>query len=251
MSKYLILPSNASACDFPTNTANSFEVKLPERLSYERGQWEIAMHSLTYSNNWMNVRDARVDIYYKEEKKTTVKFPDGRYASVFETVFELYKALASHGQSQRVAVELSAKHSRPFIRIIHPDYGVALPPDLADILGFVPGKIYKKVGESGTILAPNEPHLDTVYENLYVYCNLCENRLVGDRMVPCLYNAPVKWSGKPSSLVHEIVEEPMYVPVASVNTDVIEIDIRRRDGEPVLFKGGNVIVTVHLQKISR
>ena len=38
------------------------------------------------------------------------------------------------------------------------------------------------------------------------------------------------------------------MPVANVDTDTVEIDIRRGDGERVLFRGGCVIVTVHLRK---
>ena len=91
-------------------------------------------------------------------------------------------------------------------------------------------------------------NLDVAYDNLYVYCNLCENRVVGDSSVPCLHNIPVRTPDGTSNLVHERVRNPAYVPVTGSDTDTIEIDIRRGDGESVVFRGGCVIVTVHLRK---
>ena len=93
--------------------------------------------------------------------------------------------------------------------------------------------------------------MQTTYEQLYVYSNLCAERLVGDKSVPLLHNVPVRWTGSQTRLVGETVERSVYVPVASLDTDVVEIDVRRRDGKPVVFRGGRVVVAVHLRIASR
>ena len=61
---------------------------------------------------------------------------------------------------------------------------------------------------------------------------------------------PVRWTDEQTNLVGETVEEPMYVNAAALDTDVVEVDIRRRDGESVVFRGGRVVITVHLRKRS-
>ena len=253
MSGNFILPSNASYEEFPDNTASTYKVKLPERLGYERGKWEIALRAITYHNNWYNVKDAYVKVYYRDadrkKKTTTVKFPDGRYYDQVSVLIKLHAALAGANMTDFFKIEYSIVYIRPFLSFSRSEYGVQFSPDLADFLGFVPGKVYRKRRYNGIILAPNEPHVNTAYEHLYVYCNLCADRVVGDSMVPCLYAVPVKWSDESTELMHKVIDEPMYVPVAGVDTDIVEIDIRRRDGQPVQFKGGNVIVAIEVRAI--
>ena len=254
MSGNFILPSNASYEEFPDNTASAYKVKLPERLSYERGKYEIALRSITYHHNWYNVKDAYVKVHYRDAdgKKitTTVQFPDGRYYDQVSVLIKLHAVLAAARMTEFFRVEYSIVNVCPFLLFHRGDYGVQFSPDLADFLGFVPGKVYKKRRcNIGKLLAPNEPHVNTVYEHLYVYCNLCADRVVGDSMVPCLYAVPVKWSDESTELMHKVIDEPMYVPVAGVDTDIVEIDIRRRDGQSVAFNRGNVIVAIQIRAV--
>ena len=134
------------------------------------------------------------------------------------------------------------------MRIRSYDDRVQFSPDLAAVLGFESSEVYKKTAGLKKIAAPNAVNLDSMYDTLYVYCDLCENRIVGDSDVPCLYNVPVRFTSKTTTVAHEAMEDLNYVPVRGFDSDVVEIDIRRRDGEPVPFKGGDVVVAVHLRK---
>lgn len=91
------------------------------------------------------------------------------------------------------------------------------------------------------------PHLDQGFTQLYVYCSLCEHRLVGDGSVQLLRILPVR--NKPMRDIYEEVTIPHYVPVANTVGDVIEINIRKDNGEKVAFNGGKVTLNVHLRKI--
>ena len=245
---HLVLPSGASHEVFPDNTNGRFKIKLPERLSCKRGEWEVAMRSITYHNNWFNAVDAYVDVGKVDGTTERVPFPDGRYTSILYVLSALYDALASRRLYRYVGVNYSAQRGSIYMRMQYEGYTVTFSADLADMLGFIPGKKYEPLSDNGNIYPENESNMQTAYEQLYVYSNLCAERLVGDTSVPLLHNVPVRWSLTQTRLVEETIERPVYVPVESLDTDVVEIDIRRRDGKPVVFRGGRVVVAVHLRR---
>ena len=127
------------------------------------------------------------------------------------------------------------------------DVRVSLSDDLADALGFQRGRKYWYYNENEPfILSDNTADVEQGFTSLYVYCSLCENRLVGDASVRLLRVIPVRSEGERN--VYEEVRTPHYVPVTNTSSDVVEINISRDDGKPVPFKGGKVIVTLHLRK---
>ena len=249
-SKHFVLPSGASHDTYPENTNSHFKVKLPERLVCKRGEWEVAMESITYHNNWDNATNAYMMVEDKTGQKHRVKFPDGRYGTVLNVLLALYTSLQMSQFYRYLYLYYSVEYGKPILSILDGDYSIEFSPDLADMLGFIPGKKYTKPDGDTLVVPENESNMQTVYEQLYVYSNLCDNMVVGDSSVPCLYNVPVRWTDEQTNLVGETVEEPMYVNAAALDTDVVEVDIRRRDGESVVFRGGRVVITVHLRKRS-
>ena len=250
-SLHLVLPSGASHDAYPDNTNGHYRVKLPQRLTSARGEWEVALRSITYHNNWYNASGAHVVIEQPDGTKVRIDFPDGRYNSILDVIAKLYEVMASKRLYRFIGLNYNTEHASIFMQMRYEGYTIQYSADLADMLGFIPSKKYKKDNEDGKIFPENEPNMQTVYEQLYVYSNLCAERVVGDKSVPLLHNVPVRWTGSQTRLVGETVQRPAYVPVNSLDTDVVEIDIRRRDGEPVVFRGGRVVVAVHLRKVSQ
>ena len=99
--------------------------------------------------------------------------------------------------------------------------------------------------------AANTVNLEGGYDNLYIYSNLCANRVVGDSLVPCLHVLASRSPDEGTFTVHEEVKNLVYVPVSNLDTDTVEIDIRRGDGKSVAFRSGCVVITVHMRPVER
>ena len=246
MSRYLVLPANASHDVHPDNSNSNYKIKLPERLRMRTGDWEVALCAITYPNNWYNVKDAHITLMHTVQKSvTTVKVPDGKYKTINALVSKCNVALAAANMAQRFKLiyrEADGKvvllgNSAQF-------FGVQFSADLADIMGFNPDRIY---GDVGTLEAANTVNLEGGYDNIYVYSNLCANRVVGDSLVPCLHVIATKQPDDGTFIVHDEITNPVYVPIAHLDTDTVEVDIRRGDGKSVAFRGGCVVMTVHIR----
>ena len=205
---------------------------------------------MTYHNNWHNVCDSTVTFRNAETRRElVVNVPDGKYTKLGALCRELYALVSRSSVMKHVRVGYDGSKDKPYLNFIDATHTVKFSVDLADVLGFVPDKEYSGNGER--VYPEYVKNLDGAYDNLYVYCSLCANRVVGDALAPCLMNVPVRSATANTNLIHERVSNPMYVPVVATDTDTVEIDIRRGDGQPVLFRGGNVIVTVHVREKRR
>lgn len=250
MSLYLILPANASYERYPNNKNHNYKIHLPERLRLEGGLWEIALRSISFNNNWYNVKDSFIDVKVISTGVTSsVRVRDGKYESVTKVLEEVHKALASMNLEKNIQLYYDRDREKMFLMFLNEGFEVTFSPDLAHIFGFESGVAYARPSaEENYIEAASIPDIDAGYGHMYVYCSLCSNRFVGDSLVPCLYNVPINPHSATSAIVHQTIQPPMYVPAVNTDTDEVEIDIRRGDGESVLFRGGCVIVTVHLRK---
>ena len=250
MSRYLILPANASHDVYPENANHNYKIKLPERMRLAPNQWEIALRAITYPNNWHNLCNGTMRLGNKQTIAIAdIKVRDGRYRKGSDLIAGCNAAIAEAGFLHAVSFDYIEVEDKAVVTITDPNYALKLGNELASLLGFVANRRFSTTGDSNLrVKGESVLNLDNGYDNLYVYCNLCENRIVGDSSVPCLHNIPVRTIDGPSNLVHELIRNPAYVAVAGTDTDTVEIDIRRGDGEPVLFRGGCVIATVHLRK---
>ena len=245
---YLILPANSSYSRYPDNTNQNFKVHFPKRLHLDGGLWEIALCKISFNNNWYNMKGAFIELMNTvTHAKTRVKIKDGKYKSVETVLDEVHRSLDFMDCSRIIRFLHDQARDKMYLLFLDGLYKVRFSPDLAAVLGFSSWKIYSRPDDVSSLEAPSIPDIDAGYDTMYVYCSLCENRFVGDSLVPYLYNVPINPDSHNSTIVHHEVQRPMYVPAVNIDTDEVEIDIRRGDGEPVLFRGGCVIVTVHLR----
>ena len=249
---YLILPANASHDRYPDNKNHNYKIHLPRRLRLDGDAWEIALSSISFNRNWYNVKDAYVRVEDTQTNQTTMlRIKDGTYKSVGQLIKEINDKLKENGLNEKVVAHRRAdKLYVIFVNNTNYLIFVRFSSDLAHIFGFSPDKDYVRCSRYVNYIESKAlPDVQAGYHSIYVYCSLCANRFVGDSLVPCLYNVPVRPNSDPSTtIVHHVAQPPMYVPAVNTDTDEIEIDIRRGDGEPILFRGGCVIVTVHLRK---
>ena len=268
-SMYLVLPSNVNNHNFK-NTNSNYKIRLTDRLSLNSGKWQIALVDCHYVNNWDNVTEGEITVRqtYDDVVNTdgvptaedqlamstvyNCNVRTGRYENITGLVQEISNSLKKSNMDDHISV----MHDRVrdiFFLIFHDDnHSIKFGPDIAAIFGFSPNQYYSRLSPSMNFHAgATKPDVNQGSTMLYVYCNLCNNRCVGDASVPLLRVLPIRYNRKNDSKnVYEEVRLPHYVPVATTDTDVVEIDIRGDDGKPVLFKGGKVCVTVHLRQIT-
>ena len=96
------------------------------------------------------------------------------------------------------------------------------------------------------VTAGRLPDLHAAMYNLYVYCNLVQESLVGDRMVKLLRTVPVQPQDR-GKYKFETFQRVHYLPLSSSFFQYIEIMIADDTGEAVRFEWGKVIVTLHLR----
>ena len=129
-------------------------------------------------------------------------------------------------------------------------WSVRLSDDIAIIYGLLSTKWYTPEAGGGNTVSVICV-LDAFAGNsvMYVYCSLVAPRTVGHSQVPLLMEIPVQTPQREVENVFHEPRSPQLVPVSSTETDEVEIDIGRGDGQPYLFRSGTVSVTVELLEL--
>ena len=83
---------------------------------------------------------------------------------------------------------------------------------------------------------------------MYIYCNIVENQIVGDSLVPLLRIVNVQ--GRRWEVIDRIYDSPHYCNLQQKDITSIEINIRNDIGELVSFEFGHVVVKLHFKKLS-
>ena len=231
---------------YPNNTLTNFVTKLPSRINLE-GDWEVGLTEMQYPHSWYNVKekDTRLVVnngtssefidlsegYYESpESLTTFINETIKKATLDEAAKVYYNPI-----NQKVVVDIKAEG-----QLYMPDgVKVLLGYDIQQgtFLGETKGKKFK---------SPNIVHMDLGMYAFYVYSDITEPRVVGDRLVPLLRTVPI--TGKHGESVVKYFQNIDYVPVMKKSFDTIEIDIRDDTGKPIPFEYGKLVVTLHFRK---
>ena len=256
---YIVLPSNSSYAEFPDNKNHTYKVRLAERLRLDGSQWECALVNIHYSQNWYNVHDGYLVVTVRETapensgsqytfSQYRMNIRSGRYQKVEDLVDEINKVITSYKLERSLTIYYDSVRDITFLMMHDGTTKVQFSNELAGIFGFESDRTYIRPSSSKTFHQSDvSPDVDQGFTSLYVYCSLVENRLVGDASVRLLRVIPSRYL-KGVRNVYEEVTIPHYIPVTNTNGDVIEVNIRKDDGQPVSFRGGKVIVTVHIRK---
>ena len=94
---YLTLPSESSKDLFPENNASEYNVRLPHWIDL-KGNWEIGLHSITYTRrSIIHHLDGTILYEYPEHDRTTTTATTGKmqkhYSSVDEYVSNINESL--------------------------------------------------------------------------------------------------------------------------------------------------------------
>lgn len=231
---------------YPNNTLTNFVTKLPSRINLE-GDWEVGLTEMQYPHSWYNVKEKDTRLVVNNGTSSEfIDLSEGYYESpeslttfINETIKKatLDKAAQVYYNpiNQKVVVDIKAEG-----QLYMPDgIKVLLGYDIQQgtFLGETKGKKFK---------SQNIVHMDLGMYAFYVYSDITEPRVVGDRLVPLLRTVPI--TGKHGESVVKYFQNIDYVPVMKKSFDTIEIDIRDDTGKPVPFEYGKLVVTLHFRK---
>ncbi len=233
---YVTLPSNTSADTFPNNTPSEYTAKLSQRIELS-GEWEVALHTISYVK-WNTIKPNKESVHYiaNGTKKTGLPLKD-YYANVKEYVADMNASIEDKGkivftiQAGKVTVTLEN------------GYSVHLRKEQAIILGFLTfsdSDIVKRVTATETGSYEANLHRET---SIYVYCDIIEPQIVGNKTVPLL---DIIWDKeKGNREITHSAENLHYVPVRTKSFEEVKVLLRSSTDERISFEHGHTSVTLH------
>ena len=128
------------------------------------------------------------------------------------------------------------------IELLNPESAIS-PQD-------TPSKDKNPSNQRFKIIAPKRADFNESKYNIFVYCNLVENTIVGDTQVPLLRSIAVDEDNQ-NKYVSQHFQDLRYIPLSSNFFQYIEIKITDDYGELINFEYGKVVVTLHLRRRQR
>ena len=252
---YLTLPSNSSMDIYSDNTMTNFKTMLPNRIELEK-QWEVGLVEIQYPHTWYNLREGEEILIQAADRppwlaedstlgRVVIRIPPGYYPTVVHLAQRIEKEISKamnlvnekpvSFQYDKIKRKIKA---RVEIRKSPSSY-ITLGSTIQRIFGFDSNIIHGGVTEGSLVVDMDPLH------SIYVYCDLIEPRVVGDKMVQLLRVVPVE--GDHGDVVTRIYKNVHYIPIQLKSFEGVMIDIRDDLGENIPFERGILNVTLHLR----
>ena len=213
---YLTLPSQSSKDLFPENNASEYNVRLPHWIDL-KGNWEIGLHSITYTRrSIIHHLDGTILYEYPEHDGTTTTATTGKmqkhYSSVDEYVSNINESL-EESHVNKTEIEFTLNTNGKVTITLRDGYGVRLRREQAIVLGFMNFEdsaetYYVQYTKTGSYKA--NLHRET---NILVYCNIVQPQIVGDKLLPLVATVPYQKTSEPYDETFYAVENIHYIPV--------------------------------------
>ena len=243
---YITLPNDSSQDIFPENNASDYITKLPQWIQLD-GEWEIGLHSVAYMK-W-DIIDYRTQLLaytdggdIREIKMLKCYTTIDEYVTYINDSFErlglMGKFKFTLGENGRVTIAMQPNH-----RIILREKQAIIP-------GFMTfdndnAEMYEiKTTEEGSYDA--NLYRET---NIHVYCDIAQSQIVGDKTIPLLGIVPAEKTPGIYETVYA-VENIHYIPIQRKSFQNIKILLRSSTDEPIPFKYGRAVVTLHLKPLN-
>ena len=232
----------------PDNTLTDYKVRLPQPLTLQ-GEWEIALVEMTYPHRWYNIPDD-TKFFYKlpgDEVWRLKSIPPGYY----DTPSVILEAMRDEEFKNHIDFSYSKRSEKVKITV-KDGASLTLKNPICGMLGYIIPKNQRKVvGGGQRPLESGEHPAEFVTDvqplhHLFVYTDIIEDHIVGDRKVPLLRT--VKVTGKYGEAIMSNFENPHYIPLKQKFIDTIQISIRDDTGQKVRFSRGRVITKLHFKQ---
>lgn len=251
---YLTLPSNAGE----TSNASTFRIALPQTIKLT-GEWEVALVELIYPYSWYNVDEPKPIASLETTDEAITLFMAKLKSGYYNRIEDLLEAISESLPMQyreNVICEYDAKSNRVEIKLQDPVVALHLPTFLMYILGYNINP-YDQNKQSDAISyspgirrdagpAPHPPDMRAGLGIFYVYCDVVEQNVVGNKLAPLLRAIAVQ--GEFGDIIDNIFVHPHYMPVLKKEFDSVEIAIKTDQNTPLALQYGKTMVKLHFRR---
>ena len=261
MAFYITLPSNSSKTFFPENTPSHFFTQIPQTIDLQGDGWEVGLAELslpnTYDNMtgddyWVEVSVVNTDELIKSVRQYSgpisfkVFLPRGLYNSPRDVIEVLNHQIQSQplgfALKRKIAFYFGRFNRKVSLEMQVSFIKVVMSKSLQELLG-MGHEDYLGSGQFEGIIPF---HMEQDFSTVFVYCNLLEERIVGDVNVPLLRE--VSMDTRYKSIVHRQYDKPFYIPLKIRQFQSIEILITGDNGQPISFVEGKTVATLHFRQ---
>ena len=241
---YITLPNHEGTL-FPENTPREYTTRLPRWIHLDN-EWMIGLHSVSYTRQYIVEHfDTPISFTYagsNEKGRKLKKYP----TTIREYIVGINESLK--GSVNNKEIEFKLELNGKVTIVVSSGYKVLLTRAQAIILGFLNVDDEEEVREIST--TETGGHLANLHRktNIFIYCDIVEPQIVGDKTIPLLGIALCERSGK----VYEKTytgENIRYIPVQTRSFQNIKIHLRSSTYEPIPFEHGRASVTLHLRPL--
>lgn len=246
----------------------SLSVLSAYKFEEKDGQYFVSAQSTTINNKTFQLRINNVDYedaanvnitkfigkeskIFKEDFNISLVFtktaaiselftiPKQFYTSIESIVDEMNASL--HEKKRRNLAEFVQVGDKIKVDLLKENVQIRFHGNLNKILGFHSKLIAQ------TAIAENPIDIIPPGQSMYIYCNVCENSLVGDSFSPLLNVIFINSSENDNH--HYTIKHPLYIPTIPSMFTYLHVELRTSNGS--LFpieKDSHVIVTIHFRK---
>ena len=243
---YITLPNDSSKGLFPENTPSEYTTKLPRWIQLN-GEWEIGLHSITYTQQYIAQHlDAPISFTHSGGNKK-----GGKMKKYPTTVREYINNINESLKESITDKEIEFRHelNGKITIVISSGYKVSLRREQAIVLGFL------KVDDSGEVKEITSTETGAYQANLhretniYVYCDIVQPQIVGDKMAPLLGIVPCEKTIESYEKIYA-GKNIRYIPVQMKSFQNIKVHLRSSTYEFIPFDYGRASVTLHLRPLN-
>jgi len=234
---------------YPNNTTSQFITKLPKHFDLT-GDWIVSLKEISVPIALVNIaaNTYKFEIRDTASNTTTERqtMPPSTHVNISTIIMEVNKLI-----KPRFGISLKPQmvNHRRWVRfeLASARYSLRLNGPLSQLLGFSAGRVFVR-GRNTAEKPPKLPGIDQIH-NLYVYCDIVENVIVGDSSTPLLRIVEVT-RDESRTRIHTMINTPLFVPIQKKSFDTIAIWIMTNEGKPAPFPddAGHSHVVLELKK---
>ena len=245
---YITLPNDSSK-DFENNPSE-YTTRLPRWIQLN-GEWETGLHSIAYTP-WYIARHLDEPISFAYPDKVDNNGKSGRMKKHYTTVYEYVTSIKKSLEEAHVTdneIKFKFELNGKVTITLSPGYKVYLRREQAIVLGFMTfedSAEVKEIAKSETGSYVANLHRET---NIYVYCDIVQPQIVGDKTVPLLGIVPSEKTTETYEALY-VVENMCYIPIQTKSFQKIKILLRSSTNESIPFEYGRAAVTLHLKPLN-
>lgn len=244
----IVLPSNVKGSSALKNSASHYNTVFENSLQlFESEKWVVGLKEINFIDSIMTItKEDKIFIVSKEG----AKIQDGAILELkpgyYKDAKDLLKAFPNlELKKYGFKIDFDEYLNRlKVIKLTQNDFLMTIYDDLSHILGFIVDNKFS----NNDVLASHGPNLRRGIHSIFIYCDVCEETMVGEGKSQLLRVVNFNRQNYNDS-VNIIYNDPNYIPVTKTFINNIEIKLCDDMGNFIPFEEGKTILTLHFKSL--